>query len=150
MYEVNPTTRHMKLERKNIEYYSSPKHYKMLSGVKVVKEHHDSEETNVRAIDGQTGKFDLKLGNLIVGTLTYEMGKWKFAYSPEFKGQNKYNPIANFPVLDRPYVSDNLWPFFMSRLPGSAQLSESSEKDDIITLLKKYGKHVITNPFVLA
>lgn len=110
---------------------------------------HDSEETNLKATEGMTGKFDLLLGTLLVGTLIYSGGVWSFFYSEEFKKQEKASPLVNFPQKDKVYESDQLWPFFASRLPGNAQLGQEASKDDIVTLLQKYGRHVITNPYVL-
>lgn len=110
---------------------------------------HDSEETNIKTPEGKTRKFDLLLGSLIVGTLVYSSGTWIFSYSEDFKKQNTNAPLVNFPSKERIYESSQLWPFFASRLPGNAQLAKESSKDDIVTLLQKYGKHVITNPYVL-
>lgn len=111
---------------------------------------HDSEKTNLAAIEGSHGKFDLTLGKLLVGVLTYANEEWTFAYSDDFKKQKEYSPLMNFPNVEKTYKSSQLWPFFVSRLPGNSQLKETNESEkDIISLLKKYGKHVITNPFVL-
>ena len=123
----------VKLERKNIEKFSS----------------HDSDETNLKATEGKSGKFDLKLGSLLVGTLLYNGNIWQFSYSEEFKNANSI-PLVNFPSKDKVYESSQLWPFFASRLPGNAQLDADSSRDDIVILLQKYGRHVITNPYVLA
>ena len=111
---------------------------------------HDSDETNLQAVKGSKGRFDLYLGSLLVGVLTYEDGEWRFAYSDEYKAQDKYEPLVNFPNLTQEYKSDQLWPFFASRLPGVSELKENErETTDILMLLKKYGRHVITNPYKL-
>lgn len=110
---------------------------------------HDSDNINYRAIQGQSGQFDLFLNQTLVGTLKYEKGQWSFSYSEEFKHQTKYEPLTNFPQMEKTYVSSDLWPFFSSRLPGSAQLNEADIMEDPISLLKKYGRHVITNPYTL-
>ena len=111
---------------------------------------HDSDETNYKAVEGKSGRFDLYLNNLLVGTLTYNNGIWHYAYSDEFKNQQQYAPLVNFPSLTQEYESDQLWPFFASRLPGTNQLNNKKIEDfDILTLLKKYGSHVITNPYTL-
>ena len=49
---------------------------------------HDSDETNLKATEGKSGKFDLKLGSLLVGTLLYNGNIWQFSYSEEFKNAN--------------------------------------------------------------
>ena len=111
---------------------------------------HDSDETNLQAIKGSKGRFDLMLGTLLVGVLLYENGVWSFSYSDVFKTQDKYEPLVNFPNLNQEYKSDQLWPFFASRLPGVSELKEKErESMDVLSLLKKYGRHVITNPYKL-
>ena len=109
---------------------------------------HDSDETNLQAVKGSKGRFDLMLGTLLVGVLLYENGEWSFSYSDAYKAQDKFEPLVNFPNLQQVYKSDQLWPFFASRLPGVAELKEEErEKSDVLELLKKYGRHVITNPY---
>lgn len=111
---------------------------------------HDSDETNLQAVKGCKGRFDLMLESLLVGVLLYEEGVWSFSYSDAFKNQDKYKPLVNFPNLDQEYKSDQLWPFFASRLPGVSVLKEDdSENTDVLSLLRKYGNHVITNPYKL-
>ena len=111
---------------------------------------HDSDETNLQAIKGSKGRFDLMLGTLLVGVLLYENGVWSFSYSDVFKTQDKYEPLVNFPNLNQEYKSNQLWPFFASRLPGVSELKEKErESMDVLSLLKKYGRHVITNPYKL-
>lgn len=111
---------------------------------------HDSDETNLQAVKGSKGRFDLMLGTLLVGVLVYEDGVWSFSYSDAYKTQDKYEPLVNFPNLNQKYKSDQLWPFFASRLPGVSELKENErESTDVLTLLKKYGRHVITNPYKL-
>ena len=90
------------------------------------------------------------LGSMLVGVLLYDNGMWCFSYSDEYKAQSKYEPLVNFPNLDQVYKSDQLWPFFASRLPGVSEMSEEERKHpDVLALLKKYGRHVITNPYKL-
>jgi HipA-like protein len=95
--------------------------------------------------------FQLYYNNEIIGNLSFMDGCWKFEYSDEFKLQNKILPLVNFPQKEKTYQSNTLWPFFASRIPGSAQLmaSEKNQDTDLTHLLKKYGKRSITNPFVL-
>lgn len=110
---------------------------------------HDSDETNLKAAEGRSGKFDLMLGALLVGTLLYSGGVWRFSYSEAFKKQPGAMPLINFPSKERVYESGQLWPFFASRLPGNAKLEQESSREDVVALLAKYGRHVITNPYVL-
>lgn len=110
---------------------------------------HDSDETNYKAVAGESGRFDLYLNRLLIGTLTYQNGLWAFSYSDDFKKQSEYAPLINFPNVDQNYESDQLWPFFASRLPGNTQLDSTTENMGIVELLRKYGQHVITNPYTL-
>ena len=107
-------------------------------------------ETNLQAVKGRKGRFDLMRGDLRVGVLLYEDGTWSFTYSDEYKAQDKLEPLINFPNLDQVYKSDQLWPFFASRLPGVSEPKDKErESMDVLSLLKKYGCHVITNPYKL-
>lgn len=110
---------------------------------------HDSDETNYKAVAGESGKFDLYYSRLLIGTLSYERGEWKFVYSEDFKNQSEIATLVNFPSTDQVYTSSQLWPFFASRLPGAAQVDSTLDNVGIVELLRKYGKHVITNPYIL-
>lgn len=110
---------------------------------------HDSEEENFNVINGKYGKFNLFLGKTLVGTLLYENGLWIFTYSEDFKNQKDSVSLVNFPNKEKIYRSNQLWPFFVSRLPGSSNLDNESKEMDMVDLLKKYGKRVITNPYIL-
>lgn len=98
----------------------------------------------------------------LIGTLEFSGEKWVFAYSDWFKNQADMKPFANFPDVNREYVSDELPPFFESRLPGITQphveafLAYLKEQEKTINdaqtkvaLLKKFGRRTITNPFEL-
>lgn len=95
--------------------------------------------------------FNVNLGKLLVGTLVYSDGVWHFSYSDEFKHQDKILPLANFPSKDKSYSACELWPFFASRIPSNAQLQIGKEdaREDIVTLLQKFGKRTIANPYEL-
>lgn len=113
---------------------------------------HDSEQTNVGAINGKYGRFDLMKDDLLVGVLEYANNSWTFKYSPDFIKQTEFAPLVNFPDCQKLYTTgtDQLWPFFSSRIPGMAQLRYANDdQKDILTLLQKYGRHVIANPYVL-
>lgn len=96
--------------------------------------------------------FILKLNTLQIGILSYTEDKtWIFSYSEEFKKQKEILPLVNFPTVDKEYISDELWPFFVSRIPSKAQrqLSKDTENPEITTLLKTYGRRTIANPYQL-
>ncbi len=101
--------------------------------------------------------FQLKFEEITIGELKFENGEWIFEYSNEFKNhKNEYNHIAGFSNLDRIYKSDELWPFFQSRIPGLKQPSvkeiikkEHIDSSNKVELLKRFGKESINNPFEL-
>ncbi len=94
--------------------------------------------------------YKLELDNILVGVLYQEGEVWNFEYSDQFKNQDKYNPIVNFPDKNKKYVSKVLWPFFTSRIPGKGQLKLRKEDNcDINVLLQKYGEKSATNPFLM-
>ncbi len=97
-------------------------------------------------------EFNLKLGKLCIGTLYYSEGVWVFTYSNEFKIQNKILPLANFPSKEKEYSTRELWPFFTSRIPSNAQLQLDKDmpREDIITLLRRFGRRTIANPYELS
>lgn len=101
-------------------------------------------------------EFLLFYDNLLVGTLSVTEGIWRFEYSEEFKLANELRPLVEFPDLDKTYEKSELWQFFASRIPSMEQpdVEEVLEKeniaeDDVIALLKRFGKRTITNPFEL-
>lgn len=95
--------------------------------------------------------FHVNLGKLLIGTLMYSDGVWYFSYSDSFKAQNTISPLANFPSKEKEYTTTELWPFFASRIPSGAQLQvdKSQPTDDVVTLLKKFGRRTIANPYEL-
>ena len=101
-------------------------------------------------------KFTLSYKKLEIGSLTFKEGEWVFRYSDEFKNQNEIQPMIDFPDTTKTYRSDELWPFFLSRIPGLSQPAvkellrkEKINKDDEAALLKRFGKTSITSPFTL-
>jgi HipA-like protein len=101
--------------------------------------------------DDDDAMFNVNLGKLLVGTLLYSDGVWYFRYSDEFKIQNRILPLANFPSKDKEYSTRELWPFFASRIPSNAQLQidKDKPKEDIVTLLRRFGRRTIANPYEL-
>ena len=95
--------------------------------------------------------FNVNLGKLLVGTLLYSAGVWYFSYSNEFKLQNRILPLANFPSKDKEYSTRDLWPFFASRIPSNAQLQIEKDrpKEDVVTLLRRFGRRTVANPYEL-
>lgn len=100
--------------------------------------------------------FVLTLDSLKVGFLRYGENQWYFEYSEAFKKQTKVLPIMDFPNVDRKYVSTDLWPFFALRIPSAAQLAVQEflrerhlDNADEVTMLKKFGRRSVANPFEL-
>jgi HipA-like protein len=101
-------------------------------------------------------EFSLFLGNLLVGKLSVIDGRWQFVYSEEFKLKDDLRPLVEFPDLDKVYENQELWQFFASRIPSMEQPdvevvleNENIAEDDVVALLKRFGKRTITNPFEL-
>lgn len=100
--------------------------------------------------------FKLVFGNLEIGTLRLKAGVWTFNYSEAFKAQEEIKPIPDFPNVDKVYSSEDLYPFFVQRIPGLGQpkVKETLRKERIderneAALLKKFGRLSIANPFEL-
>lgn len=100
--------------------------------------------------------FVLAYRDLSVGTLRLHDGVWRFAYSPEFRKQQEVQPLVSFPDADREYVSEELWPFFMARIPGLSQpeVQETIQREHLnqhssVELLKRFGERTISNSFIL-
>ena len=110
----------------------------------------ESQENVILAADNEA-TFNINLGKLLVGTLLYSDGMWHFSYSNDFKIQNCVLPLANFPSKDKEYSTCELWPFFASRIPSNAQLQIEKDKpqENIVTLLQRFGRRTVTNPFEL-
>jgi HipA-like protein len=119
----------------------------------------ESLSENLELEENQTsdsGSFKLSYKSLIIGKLVFEDGKWSFFYTEDFKNQTQLKTISDFPDIDKNYQEEVLWPFFASRIPTKNQpmvldaISQNliSSFDDL-TMLEKFGKKTITNPFIL-
>jgi HipA N-terminal domain len=93
--------------------------------------------------------FSLTYRALEIGTLSLNEGQWTFQYSESFKKQDKIKPLLDFPNVNRKYTSEELYPFFIQRIPGVGQNARKFENLSEVELLKKFGKQTISNPFVL-
>jgi HipA-like protein len=100
--------------------------------------------------------FKLVFKELVIGHLFLKDGQWTFYYTEEFKSQNEVKPLPDFPDVEKSYLSDELYPFFIQRIPGSGQpkvkeliKKEKIDGNNLVDLLKRFGKFSITNPFEL-
>ncbi|MBQ8720862.1 MAG: hypothetical protein IJY67_01765 [Paludibacteraceae bacterium] len=95
--------------------------------------------------------FNVSFGNLLIGTLNYSNGVWHFSYSNDFKLQKEILPLANFPSINKEYETQELWPFFASRIPSNAQLQldKCDQEENIVLLLSRFGRRTVANPYVL-
>ncbi|MEO0585524.1 MAG: HipA N-terminal domain-containing protein [Bacteroidota bacterium] len=99
--------------------------------------------------------FTLHYGKLAIGKLKLENRKWTFRYTREFKAQNEIKPITEFPRTDKVYESEELFPFFVHRIPSLSQpkIRATIEREKIeaneAALLRRFGEHSISNPFRL-
>jgi HipA-like protein len=100
--------------------------------------------------------FQLTYRKLEVGILSLKAGKWTFQYAEAFKAQDKIKPLTDFPDLNKVYISRELYPFFLSRIPGAGQTRfqetikrEHVNPNNLVELLKRFGQQTISNSFVL-
>lgn len=117
--------------------------------LKKVKLFWSESQPRVVQTDKGTASFHVMLRNMVVGILEYNQGIWKFEYSEKFRDQKEIVPLANFPCKDKVYTTKELWPFFASRIPSSAQLQTKETNTDVIQMLSKYGRRTIANPYEL-
>ena len=101
-------------------------------------------------------RFSLKVDDLEIGQLESKDGMWVFRYSEEFRNQQHYRRLTGFSDLHKEYRSEELWPFFKTRIPGLKQpmILEILERENIdktneVMLLKRFGKSTMTNPYIL-
>lgn len=124
---------------------------------KIFSKNPDREDQQTHLPFNETVQFILKFDKIVIGTLNAVKGKWIFKYSDEFKKlTEKYNPIIGFPDLDKTYESEELWPFFLIRIPGLNQPAvqeilevEEIDKQNEVALLKRFGYKSISNPYKL-
>ena len=116
---------------------------------------HTEGMSNRLTPDNLQAHFVLTYNKLVIGNLSINNGEWSFEYSEEFKNQSEILPLSNFPDKNMVYSSKELWPFFATRIPSTAQLerkaaaSNQVADNNEVNLLRKYGHKTITNPFIL-
>jgi HipA-like protein len=115
----------------------------------------DEQQGMVTPMDDHA-HFNLMVGNMLVGELTLDRGVWSFRYSKHFKHQQEYATLPDFPEKERVYTSDELWPFFVSRIPGLGQPAvqkqlgrKDMEEKNLVKLLRSFGQRSATNPYRL-
>jgi hypothetical protein len=108
----------------------------------------------------ERASFTLQLDQLEIGYLDLNEGVWEFKYSQAFIAQigseEGVQPLVDFPDVRRTYRSQDLWPFFMARIPSVSQprVIEEIERRGIdersaSQLLRAFGERSIANPFLL-
>ena len=104
----------------------------------------------------ETAKFTVKYKDLIVGYLELQNREWLFLYSDEFKHQDHIAPLPDYPDVNKVYENDELWPFFLIRIPSLKQpkvqniiSKENIDPSSQVELLKRFGAKSISNPFEL-
>jgi HipA-like protein len=100
--------------------------------------------------------FELTYKEIIIGHLKLSDGEWTFEYDNSFAGQNKVQKLIEFPDINIKYKSKELWPFFLSRIPGLGQpkvqeiiKNKQIDRNNEVELLKVFGTRTLTNPFLL-
>ena len=93
---------------------------------------------------------------MTIGVLSAADDEWTFRYTDEFRKSGELRPIVEFPDVDKTYKSDELWPFFVMRLPSVKQPSvrnilesEAIDDSDEVELLRRFGQRAICSPFEL-
>jgi len=121
-----------------------------------MKDRWTKSSPSVQAPQNDYTQFLLTYNDLLVGILTAEKGKWQFAYSEEFKKNNELRPIVEFADVNKIYENQELWQFFASRIPSFEQAEieaiiqrENINGTDAVSLLKRFGRRTINNPFEL-
>lgn len=104
----------------------------------------------------ESPQFVIKYKNLKIGYLELKNRAWHFKYSDEFKNQEVIEPLRDFPDIHKTYKNEELWPFFLIRIPSLKQpmIQKIIRKENIdqfnqVELLKRFGKKSISNPFDL-
>lgn len=112
--------------------------------------------TNIKTPLDAEHEFGLLYKGQPIGELIFKEGNWSFKYSLIFQNQNEIKPLVDFPDKTKIYKSSELWPFFLSRIPGLGQPNvQKIIKEEIIdenneaALLKRFGLKSISNPFIL-
>ena len=105
---------------------------------------------------GAHATFNLVYDGVPVGVLSVDGGQWVFRYTDEFKHNSRLRPIVEFPDTSKVYQTQELWPFFGTRIPSLKQAAvqeivknEQIDAKDQLQLLRRFGKRTITSPFVL-
>jgi HipA-like protein len=116
---------------------------------------HQPIDQQVVAPDGEA-HFSLCHKETLIGTLALKGGRWTFRYSDEFKAHPTLRTITEFPDVSKTYVSSELWPFFLMRIPSLRQTSikeiverEHISEHDEAKLLQRFGRRTVANPFEL-
>lgn len=114
------------------------------------------EDVKASTATSSAKTFGLMYETLPVGILELKGGKWRFYYSTVFKHQKKVAPLVDFPNVEKTYESEDLWPFFISRIPGTSRPAikeilkkEQINEKDLAALLTRFGRKTIANPFLL-
>ena len=95
-------------------------------------------------------------GRLLVGKLTKDGDSYEFRYSDQFAETTDIPPLPGFPDRGKAYRSQDLWPFFISRLPPSdrpdvqAVIREQGiEPENALEMLGKLSKRAVSSPYEL-
>jgi HipA-like protein len=115
----------------------------------------DDQEAIVTPQDA-TAHFVLSYKNIKIGDLQLVDGIWHFSYDRDFDKQNIVTKLIDFPDTQKKYTSKELWPFFLSRIPGLGQpkvqkmIKENNiDRNNQLELLRFFGANTLSNPFVL-
>ncbi len=116
-------------------------------GINLVRAPLETPEERVLEVYRRT-----ETGSILVGRLSCERGKFVFRYDPAYTG----NPIFAFPVKEKTYESEHLWPFFAIRIPPLDRedirdiiSARSLHKDQTLEILGTIARISAANPYEL-
>ena len=89
-------------------------------------------------------------GEHLIGHLFCDNSEFVFRYDADYDSE----PISAFPLLDREYRSERLWPFFAARIPPldredvQREMSNLSiSEDQVIDILGSVARISVTSPY---
>lgn len=104
-----------------------------------------NESTKVSRFEKAT--FSLKFKDIIIGKLWLEYGICHFKYNNSYESNADFSTLIDFSNKQKRYKSEELWPFFVHRIPALKQpviqeilKIEHIDPTDEVSLLRRFGE----------